>query len=521
MARVDKYLKAMSEARASELFLAPDAEIAFRVGGGLRKVGTQKLPQAILLSLLNEVLPPGGAKQLADTGSMEFPYEPPGGPAVTCRAIRAADRVQVVFALADEGAAAGSESAAPLSAVGSPAAAPTLPAAAQPEAAPAPGQTPAAPPPATAPPPAPGEEPVLHEFFRFLVERKGSDLHLSPGERPIVRLWGDMTRMADYPVYSPEETARMLLQIMPTVNRAEFEERNDTDFGYQVDGLGRFRCNVFRDRKGMGGVFRVIPTQTPTVEELGLSREIQALCQLNKGLVLVTGPTGSGKSTTLAAMVDLINRTRKDHVITIEDPIEFIHENKQCLINQREVRAHTGSFKAALRAALREDPDIVLVGEMRDLETVAIAIETAETGHLVFGTLHTSTAASTVDRVIDQFPADQQNQIRVMLSESLRGVISQTLCKKIGGGRIAAMEVLLVTPAVGNLIREGKTFQVPSIIQTNKKLGMILLNDALTQLVKERKVEPKEAHLKAMDKPGLLAQFKRDGVDTRGLEAAE
>ena len=223
------------------------------------------------------------------------------------------------------------------------------------------------------------------------------------------------------------------------------------------------------DRSGPGAVFRVIPAKILTAEQLGLSQHILNLCHLTKGLVLVTGPTGSGKSTTLCAMVDYINRNRDDHIITIEDPIEFVHENKKCLINQREVQTHTGSFKDALRAALREDPDIVLVGEMRDLETIAIAIETAETGHLVFGTLHTTTAASTVDRIIDQFPADRQAQIRVMLSESLKGVIAQTLCRKIGGGRVAALEVLIATSAISNLIREGKTFQIPSMMQVGKR----------------------------------------------------
>jgi twitching motility protein PilT len=259
-------------------------------------------------------------------------------------------------------------------------------------------------------------------------------------------------------------------------------------------------------------VFRVIPSKILTAEQLGLSQYILNLCALNKGLVLVTGPTGSGKSTTLCAMVDYVNRMRQDHVITIEDPIEFVHPNQKCLINQREVRTHTDSFKDALRAALREDPDILLVGELRDLETVAIAIETAETGHLVFGTLHTTTAASTVDRVIDQFPADRQAQIRVMLSESLKGVIAQTLCRKIGGGRVAALEVLIVTGAVSNLIREGKTFQIPSIMQVSKALGMVSLNDALMELVMKKLVEPAEAYAKAVDKSGFDAMLKRVGI---------
>jgi twitching motility protein PilT len=262
-------------------------------------------------------------------------------------------------------------------------------------------------------------------------------------------------------------------------------------------------------------VFRTIPAKIISAEKLGLSTAITDLCGLHKGLVLVTGPTGSGKSTTLCAMVDLINRTRSGHIITIEDPIEFVHENKQCLINQREIGPHTRSFKRALRAALREDPDVVLVGEMRDLETISIAIETAETGHLVFGTLHTTTAYSTIDRIIDQYPPDQQEQIRVMLSESLKGVVSQTLCKKIGGGRCAALEILLVNPAVSNLIREGKTFQIPSIMQTSKNVGMRLLNEALTELVEKKLVLPDEAMSKAVDKTGFATMLKNRGIEAK------
>ena len=258
-------------------------------------------------------------------------------------------------------------------------------------------------------------------------------------------------------------------------------------------------------------LFRSIPAQVVSVEQLGISKEVQQLCFLTKGLVLVTGPTGSGKSTTLCGLVDLVNRMRTDHIITIEDPIEFVHENKKCLITQRQVGVHTDSFKSALRAALREDPDIVLVGEMRDLETIAIAIETAETGHLVFGTLHTTTASSTVDRIIDQFPADRQAQIRVMLSESLKGVVSQTLCKRLSGGRVAAREILLTTPAVSNLIREGKTFQIPSIMQTSKQLGMVTLNDALLELVDKKEISADEAYMKSVEKAGLQASLKAKG----------
>jgi twitching motility protein PilT len=354
-----------------------------------------------------------------------------------------------------------------------------------------------------------------------MVKAGASDLHLCVGSPPTVRKDGRMQPLdpAGAPL-TPEELDQLLAPITPEANREEFGRRHDTDFAYEIPGLARFRANRFADRRGPGAVFRVIPSKILTAEQLGLSQYILNLCTLNKGLVLVTGPTGSGKSTTLCAMIDYINRTRHDHIITIEDPIEFVHPNQSCLINQREVRTHTDSFKDALRAALREDPDILLVGELRDLETVAIAIETAETGHLVFGTLHTTTAASTVDRVIDQFPADRQSQIRVMLSESLKGVIAQTLCRKIGGGRVAALEVLIVTGAVSNLIREGKTFQIPSIMQVNKALGMVSLNDALMDLVAKKLVEPAEAYSKAVDKAGFESLLKRAGINLNAPEPA-
>jgi len=358
--------------------------------------------------------------------------------------------------------------------------------------------------------------PPIDRLFHVMFERKASDLHLSVGMPPLIRKDGEITPLeTDAPALDTVSMTALLDPIMPQKNRDEFLERHDTDFAYEIAGLARFRSNMFMDRKGPGAVFRVIPSKILTAEDLGLSPYILQLCRLNKGLVLVTGPTGSGKSTTLCAMVDYINRNRADHIITIEDPIEFVHENKKCLMNQREVHTHTDGFKDALRAALREDPDIVLVGEMRDLETVAIAIETAETGHLVFGTLHTTTAASTVDRVIDQFPTDRQAQIRIMLSESLKGVIAQTLCKKLGGGRIAALEVLIVTGAVSNLIRESKTFQIPSIMQVGKSIGMVSLNDALFDLVAKKLVAPEEAYLKAVDKNGFEGLLKRGGFDTK------
>ena len=356
------------------------------------------------------------------------------------------------------------------------------------------------------------EAPAINALFQSMVKQGASDLHLCVGSVPMIRKDGHMQPLdpAATAITGPE-IVQLLAPIMPEKNRQEYAERHDTDFAYEIPDLARFRSNIFADRRGPGAVFRVIPSKILTAEQLGLSPHILQLCTLSKGLVLVTGPTGSGKSTTLCAMIDYVNRTRQDHIITIEDPIEFVHPNQKCLINQREVHTHTDSFKDALRAALREDPDIILVGELRDLETVAIAIETAETGHLVFGTLHTTTAASTVDRVIDQFPSDRQAQIRIMLSESLKGVIAQTLCRKIGGGRAAALEVLLVTGAVANLIREGKTFQIPSIMQVNKAIGMVSLNDALFDLVQKKLVMPDEAMSKAVDKSGFEALLKRGG----------
>ncbi len=358
---------------------------------------------------------------------------------------------------------------------------------------------------------------TLDSLLRTMVERNASDLHLRCGEPPIVRLHGEMTRLEGRAL-EPSELDAMIRSVMPERNRREYADSNDTDYAYELPGVARFRANALKDRNGPAAVFRQIPATVVTVEQMGITPEVQKLCQLHKGLVLVTGPTGSGKSTTLCSLIDLVNRSRSDHVLTIEDPIEFVHPNKKCVITQRQVGVHTGSFKSALRAALREDPDIILVGELRDLETVAIAIETAETGHLVFGTLHTTTAAGTIDRIIDQFPADRQAQIRVMLAESLKGVISQTLCKKIGGGRVAAREVLLSIPAVTNLIREGKTFQIPTVMQTSKRLGMVTLNDALIELVDGKLIEPAEGYSKAVDKVMYVNSLKSRGIDVSFAE---
>jgi twitching motility protein PilT len=363
--------------------------------------------------------------------------------------------------------------------------------------------------------------PPVESLLQLLMKRAGSDLHLSSGQPPRIRVHGDLVELPEYSPPSAVDLKKLLYAVAPQRNREEFEAANDTDFALELPGKARFRANLFRERAGIGAVFRLIPNKIPASDELGLPPAVHRLAELSRGLVLVTGPTGSGKSTTLAAILDLINQTRDDHIITIEDPIEFVHTSKRCLVHQREVGAHTSSFKRALRAALREDPDVILVGEMRDLETTSIAVETAETGHLVFGTLHTTTAPSTIDRLIDQYPAEQQGQIRLMLAKSLRAVIAQTLLKRAGGGRVAAFEVMICTPAISNLIREGKTFQIPSIMQTNRKAGMMLLNDSLARLVETKIVEPREAYLKAVDKDDLLNRLRALGVDPSSIAPEE
>lgn len=351
----------------------------------------------------------------------------------------------------------------------------------------------------------------IDQILTDLVRRKGSDLHMTCGEPICFRIDGEIMRVSESAT-SPAEIEAYLSPIIPSRNLSELSSINDTDFAYEIRNLGRFRVNVFRDKNGIGSVMRHIPSTILTADQLNLPPAITKFCSLSKGLVLVTGPTGSGKSTTLAAMIDLINKKRADHILTIEDPIEFVHPQQRALINQREVHKHTGSFARALKAALREDPDIVLIGEMRDLETVAIGIETAETGHLVFGTLHTNTAVSTVDRIIDQFPTDRQQQIRMMLASSLKGVVAQTLLRKKNGGRVAAHEILVTNDAVSAMIREGKNHMIANHMQTQKQDGNILLNESLLKLVRDGIVDQEDALRKAVDKNGLLDMMKRAGI---------
>ncbi len=477
MARLDRFIQVLYDQSADSLTLVAGEPAALLIDGAHKPITRDPLTVAQILGLLKEIAPPEVGQRISPSSEASFEYRgPPGLVSVDLRP----GRNGCTAILRRETAAAGAASrGADVS----------------------------------------GSRAEVDRLLRLLVESGGSDLHLRTGEPPILRVSGHLERQEEAPIEAAKLEA-MLLGIMPEEDRGKYLDTGDVDWAYELPGVARFRANAGRERRGPLAVFRVIPAKILTCQELAVSKEVQALCGLTKGLVVVTGPTGSGKSTTLAALVDHMNKTRPDHILTIEDPIEFVHQSKSCLVTQRQVGPHTKSFKAALRAALREDPDIVLVGEMRDLETVSIAIETAETGHLVFGTLHTTTAASTIDRIIDQFSADRQAQVRVMLSESLRGVVAQVLCRKIGGGRVAAREILLTTPAISNLIREGKTFQIPSIMQTNRRLGMVTLNDALMELVDAKLVEPGEAYAKAAEKASFAAALKAKRHDTSFLAEA-
>jgi twitching motility protein PilT len=351
----------------------------------------------------------------------------------------------------------------------------------------------------------------LHQLLRAMIEKGASDMHITTGSPPLLRIDGAIVPLK-LPPLSPVETKQLCYSVLTEEQKIQFEKNKELDLSFGVKNLSRFRANIFVQRGAVSGAFRTIPFKILSFDELGLPLVVASLAEKPRGLVLVTGPTGSGKSTTLASILDKVNSETRQHIITIEDPIEYLHPHKRCIVNQREVGADTGSFKGALKYVLRQDPDVVLVGEMRDLETVAIAIETAETGHLVFGTLHTTTAASTIDRIIDQFPADRQGQIRTMLSESLRGVIAQVLCKKSGGGRVAAFEILLTNAAVANLIREAKSYQLVSVMQTGRTSGMQTLNEHLLDLVTKKQVEAKEAYVKSNDKTVFRELLQRTGI---------
>jgi twitching motility protein PilT len=485
MKRIDFYVQHLVRHSAVEVVLVSDEPVLFRFPQGERKSNTA-IEHAQVTQLVQEAAPPPVFDTLRRSGRATFEHVAENGTVVRVEVLSLSPREWQVTLTPSESSGL------------RPAQSGTEP---RPEPRPEPRSIPG--------------EPEINRMLRSMAELDASDLHLCTGVVPMIRLDGEMRPLEERGAFTEEELAPLLLPILPSRNRAEFEERHDTDFAYAVPDVARFRVNYYRDMKGIAAVFRQIPFEILPPDKLGIPPQVLELCYLTKGLVLVTGPTGSGKSTTLASLLDLVNQKRADHIITIEDPIEFVHKNKRCLVNQREVGTHTTGFKTALRAALREDPDVVLVGELRDLETIAIAIETAETGHLVFGTLHTTSAPSTVDRIIDQFPADRQAQIRTMLSESLRGVIAQVLCKKKGGGRIAAYEVLIANSAVANLIREGKTYQLMSVMQTGKTLGMQTMNEHLLSLVKSDVVSAEEAFMRSNDKTGFRDLLKRAGVDLR------
>ena len=546
MKRLDKFVEVLFLRKGDKLVLT-SGSAAYVVGPGSARqpVMQRALSSAHIISAIAELMPEYLSATFSGAESEEFEYEAPAG------------KVHVQFAPAGDGVLAELRRAAD--------AVPAWPAGAieiPPPEPQEPGevleivdtfQRPEAKPRGRPPAPASRPEPALHavsaasraparaattrdgsgpptlavgkgptdpaaamlQLLELCSSKGASDLHLTSGRAPALRIDGDVRPLQGWGEPSAEELEEILWTITPERNREQWTTTKDADFAYEA-GDARFRVNLFCDRSGIAAVMRRIPGKVFNAEEMGIPKELLDLCFLPKGLILVTGPTGSGKSTTLAAMLDHVNRSRDDNIITIEDPIEFVHVPKRCQIHQREVGVHTQGFKAALRAALREDPDVVLIGEMRDLETVSIALETAETGHLVFGTLHTNTAPSTVDRIIDQFPADRQSQIRMMLSESLKAVVTQTLCKKVGGGRVAAREVLLANSAVSNLIREGKTFQLASTMQTGRGQGMVTLNDALLDLVRKKLVLPEEALSKSVSKAEL-----RKALDASGLKLAE
>ena len=555
MPSIDRFVQHLLRVDAASLALSSNGPVVARLSNGVEKTSTQTVEHALLVASVQEVAPPAAQSDLrlgrptrfvhpADAPQVTVDVQPvPGAWRVLLTPMRAsvtADRLTArtgpelpappVAATRFRNTGARSLSGESLI---------EAPPARASQAAPVVSSPPAAAPLASIPPPAEvmpkvalivGEVPAgpmdrgpIDRLLRVITEVGASDLHLVCDRPPMMRLHGEIARLpGEHPVLRQATMKALLLSTMSDDARLTYAARNDVDFAYEIEGVARFRGNAFVDRRGCAGVFRRIPVDIVNADALGISKHLLDLCNLSKGLVLVTGPTGSGKSTTLAALIDRINATRRDHIITIEDPIEFVHKNNRCLVNQREVGVHTDGFKDALRAALREDPDVVLVGEMRDLETVAIAIETAETGHLVFGTLHTRTATNTVDRIIDQFPAERQPQIRTMLSESLKAVISQTLCKKIGGGRVAAHEVLFVTPAVANLIREGKSYQLYGVMQTSKQFGMQTLNDALGELVRSGRIDVREAWAKAINKQELRTLFQQQGIPLpRDLAAKE
>lgn len=564
MARLDSFFTYLTQEQGNELRLRSDAEPELLVSGTPRPVTKQKLSSGQILMLIKEIIPPETLATLQSHKSAECIYVSPHGPFVVkivaedknllvtmaryqhpSEDVACAPEEEEVFELQDETARfeevsvtssweeGGQEETICLGEATGEQETIHLGEEAKEEETidPEEGESRLNPPPIRNEPAAYGEErtlggeaddgPDIQRLLLTMVQQGGSDLHLGSGERPVMRKDGDLIKIPGFTTLGPEDTEKMLLDITPERSQRELKTRFDTDFVYEMKGAARFRTHLFQDRSGVAGVFRLIPTGNPLAEGPGLPPAVQNLCLLHKGLVVVTGPTGSGKSTTLAALIDFINRNRTAHVITIEDPIEFLHEPKNCLVRQREVGTHTGSFAAALRASLREDPDIMVLGALGDSETIALALNAVETDHLVIGVLDAPSAASAVDKLIEQYPLERQALLRPLVADSLKGVVAQALCRKTGGGRIAALEVLVVTPPIASLIREGKAFQIPSLMKTGAAQGMMLLNDALLALVNEQVVAPREAYGRALDKTAFAEMLKKNGCDMTFLNEME
>ncbi len=527
-ARLDQFVDVLLREKADQLYLLPDEPVTIVMHGKPRKVTKQPLTDRHIYALLVEVAPSDAADKIDAHNETEFDYAASRG-LTRIRVVPEGTRLTAVISPVIR------DPAAPIGPRGRPSAGGAVAAAQAPPRAPRPSAIARAPfvaDPLPAPPslPAaplaalPGEfaasqysaaEQRFRDLLAGLVKSGATDLHLRVGEPPVFRKDGELHR-EDGTLFTVADLELMLLAIMPETNRVEWTETGDTDFAYEVAELARFRCNAARTHRGPAAAVHVIPAEIVTADQLELPDSIRRLCDLPRGIVLVTGPAGSGKSSTLCALIDYINRERSAHIVTIEDPIEFVHQNRKSVVTQRQVRLHTSGYRAAVRAALREDPDVVVLSELRDAETVALAFEAAETGHLVLGTMRTNTAVATVDRLLEQFPADRQAGARGLLAESLRGIVAQALCRKNGGGRVAAREILLVTPAVANLIREGKTFQLPALMQAARKAGMNTLNDALLELVEKKAVDPDEAYLRAPEKAVLATALKQKGIKFRG-----
>jgi twitching motility protein PilT len=515
-ARIEPFVDVLLRERAEQLYLLPDEPVTIVSGGRPRKVTRQPLTDRHIYALLMDVAPSDAADRIDRRNEAAFEYAAGRG-LVRVRVIPEGTRLTAVISPVPAEAQGTASRGRP-------------PAAAPPPSAPRPSAIAAAPfvsepvPGSLAPPAAPaalpGEfaasqysaaEQRLRQLLAALVAAGGSDLHLRVNEPPAFRKHGELSRHGAPPV-SGTDLELMLLAVMPEADRVTWKETGDADFAYEVQGLARFRCNAARERRGPAAVIRVVPAHILGADELGIPEAIQRLCRLQRGLILVSGPTGSGKSTTLGALVDLINRERAAHIVTIEDPIEFIHESRRSLVTQRQVRLHTAGTAAALRAALREDPDVVVIGELGDLDTLTLALETAETGHLVLSTMRTTSATGTIDQIIDRFPPDRQAHARGLLADALKGVVSQALCRKVGGGRVVARETVIVTQPIAHLIREGKTFQIPAIMHNARKTGMQTLNDALLELVELGQVEPQEAWLRSVERAPLENALKAKGM---------